>query len=212
MPVVHGVSASPFVRKVRALLEEKGVPYESKPTFGDKSPEWRRKSPLGKVPVLEDGDFTVADSSVICLYLERRHPEKPLLPSDPKDYARALWLEEWADTALAQVAGGKIFFPRVVGPRLMNQPTDEAAVEKTIRDDLPPLFDYLEAQIDGPFLVGGSLSLADLAVCTHFVNLAHAGVKVDAARWPKLAGYVAQILARPSFEKLVAEDRKLFPS
>ena len=210
MPIVHGVSASPFVRKARAFLEEKGIAYESKPTFGDKSPEWRKKSPLGKVPVLEDGDVSIPDSSVICLYIERKHPEPPLLPSDPKDYARALWLEEWADTALAQVAGGKIFFPRVVGPRLMNQPADEAAVEKTIREELPPLFDYLEAQIDGAFLVGGRLSIADLAVATHFVNLGHASVTVDANRWPKLASYVAKILARPSFEKLVAEDRALF--
>lgn len=210
MPIVHGVSASPFVRKVRAFLEEKGIPYESRPTFGDKSPEWKKKSPLGKVPVLEDGDVAIPDSSVICLYIERKYPEPSLLPSDPKDYARALWLEEWADTALAQVAGGKIFFPRVVGPRLMNQPADEAAVEKTIREELPPLFDYLEAQIGGAFLVSGRLSIADLAVVTHFVNLGHAGVSVDADRWPKLASYVAKILARPSFEKLVAEDRALF--
>ena len=208
--VVHGVSASPFVRKVRALLEEKGVAYESKPTFGDKSPEWKRKSPLGKVPVLEDDGTTIPDSSVICLYLEKRHPEPPLIPSDPAAFARALWFEEWADTALAQVAGGKIFFPRVVGPRLMNKPADEAAVETTIREELPPLFDYLEGEISGPYLVADRLTIADLAVATHFVNLAHAGVQVDASRWPKLAEYLKKILARPSFEKLIAEDRKLF--
>lgn len=211
MLIVHGANASPFVRKVRALLVEKGVEHENKAVFlGDQSPEWKRISPLGKMPVLQDGDFSVPDSSVICLYLEKKHPEPRLYPQDVHDYARALWLEEWADGALAPIAGGKVFFPRIVGPRFLKQPTDEAAVERTLREELPPLLDYLESQLNGTYFVGGSFSIADISVATHFVNLAHAKVTVDAGRWPKLAAHVRSVLGRPSFEKLVEEERALF--
>ena len=73
-----------------------------------------------------------------------------------------------------------------------------ALVEKTIKEYLPPLLDYLESQVSGPFLVGSSLTLADIAISCPFVNLQLAERPLDAARWPKLAGYVSGILARPA--------------
>ena len=66
MPTVLGVNASPFVRKVRVALAEKGIDYELNPVMPiGQSPEYLRKSPLGKVPCYEDGDFTLPDSSCI---------------------------------------------------------------------------------------------------------------------------------------------------
>ena len=92
---VHGANASPFVRKVRVVLAEKKVPYELKPIFPfGPNPEFRKISPLGKIPALVDGERSLADSSVICAYIERKHPEPSLYPSDPYEYARALWFEE----------------------------------------------------------------------------------------------------------------------
>ena len=89
----------------------------------------------------------------------------------------------------------------------MNQPTDEAAVTKAINEDLPPLFDYLESQLTGDWLAGSQFSIADVAVGTQFVNMRLAGVSVDTARWPKLSRYVARVHERPSFKKLIEEDR-----
>src|SRR5215831_7392353 len=104
MPTVYGISLSPFVRKVRVALAEKGVAYEHDPVIPvNVSPEYRKKSPLGKIPAFEDGDKTLADSSVICAYLDRVHPKPALYPSDPYDYARALWFEEYADGGLVPV-------------------------------------------------------------------------------------------------------------
>jgi glutathione S-transferase len=74
-----------------------------------------------------------------------------------------------------------------------------AAVDKALADELPPLFDYLEGQIAGRFLIGSTLSLADIAVAAPFVNLALAERPLDAKRWPKLGRYVAALVARPSF-------------
>lgn len=212
MRTVLGVSASPFVRKVRVVLAEKGLEYESVPVFpGPQAPpDWRKTSPLGKVPAYKDGDRTVNDSSVICAYIERTAPEPRLYPADPYEYARALWFEEYGDGGMTPVVGAKIFFTRIVGPRFMGQAPDEAAVEKAIAEDLPPLFDYLESQIGGDFLVGKSLTIGDVGIGTQFVNLQHAGVTPDAKRWPKLARYVAGILGRPSFSALIQEEKAAF--
>ena len=212
MRTVYGVSASPFVRKVRVALAEKNLDSELESVFpgAQAPPEFRKLSPLGKVPAFRDGDRTLADSSVICAYLERTAPEPPLYPKDPYDYARSLWFEEYGDGGLVPVFGPKIFFQRVVGPKFFNQPTDEGIVKQALENELPPLFDYLEGQLAGEFLVGGRLTIGDIGVISPFVNLRYAGVGVDAARWPKLAEYVGRILARPSFAALIKEEMAAF--
>ncbi len=209
MPTVYGVGLSPFVRKVRVMLAEKRVPYQLEPVLpGNPDPEFRRISPLGKIPAFRDGDRTLCDSSVVCQYLERIHPEPPMYPSEAYQFARALWFEEYADTTLVEVFGPKIFFPRVVGKRLMGREPDEPAVQKAIDEDVPPRCDYLESQLgDGPYLAGDRFSVADVAITTMFAHLQHADVAVDAARWPKLAAYIATHLARPTFAALIQEEK-----
>lgn len=210
---VHGVGASPFVRKVRVALAEKGLDYELEPVFPfGAGAEFRKISPLGKIPVLQEEDYYLPDSSAILDYLEAAYPEKPLFPKNPKDRGRAVFLEEYADGAIATKGTGAIFFQRVVGPRFMGQPTNEAIVKKAIEEEVPPLLDYLEDQFDGgnSFLVGDSLSIADIAVTSQFVNLAHAHYRVDAERWPRLAAYLERMMARPSFAALIAEEKAMF--
>ncbi len=105
MATVYGVSASPFVRKLRVFLDEKGIDYETKPVFpGTDDESFRAISPLGKVPAYRDEEVAISDSSVICAYLEKKHPEPPLYPTAGADYARALWFEEYADTAVVEPA------------------------------------------------------------------------------------------------------------
>jgi glutathione S-transferase len=212
MPTVHGVNASPFVRKVRVFLAEKGIPYDLEPVIPlNVSPEFRKLSPLGKVPAYTDGNVTLADSSVICAYVERVHPTPPLYPSDPYEYARALWFEEYADGGLVTIIGPKIFFPLIIAPRFFNQQPDEAAVQKVVDEELPPYFNYLESQLgDAPMIVGTRFSIGDIGLGSQFVNLRHAGFGVDAKRWPKLARYVAGVHARPSFAALIEEEAPAF--
>jgi glutathione S-transferase len=208
MRTVFGASPSPFVRKVRVVLAEKGLEYESVPAFPGPTapPDFKLRSPLGKIPYFRDGDRWLADSSVICAYLERVHPTPALHPADPYDYARALWFEEYADGGMVPVIGAKIFFPKVVAPRFFNQPCNEADVAAAIANDVPPFCDYLEGELAGDFFVGNQLTIGDIAVASVFVNLRHCGVAVDAKRWPKLAGFVQRMHARPSFAPLIAED------
>jgi glutathione S-transferase len=211
MPTVFGVNASPFVRKVRVALAEKNVPYELNPVFPQaQDEEFRKLSPLGKVPAFKDGDKGFSDSSVICLYLEKKHPSPALYPSDAHEYARALWFDEYADSAMVNVFGPKIFFEKFVAPRFFNRPTNQETVDKAIAEEVPPICAYLESQLAGDYLAGGQLSVGDIAVCSQFVNLFHAGVKIDTAKFPKLARYVARIHERPSFKACIAEEKAQF--
>lgn len=75
-------------------------------------------------------------------------------------------------------------------------------------EHLPPLFDYLESQIEGAGpLVDEAFSIADIAVTTQFVNFRfYAGFEVDAGRWPRLARYLDDAFARPSFSKLIDQE------
>ena len=82
-PLLYGVSLSPFVRKVRAVLATKQVEYELSPVMpGAMDASFRAKSPLSKVPVYQDGDFILPDSSAICAYLEFREPGRIVWSDD----------------------------------------------------------------------------------------------------------------------------------
>ncbi len=208
MPTVYGINASPFVRKVRVALAEKGVPYELDPVIPvNVSDEFKQMSPLGKIPAYRDGDRTLSDSSVICAFIERQHPTPSLYPSDAYDYARALWFEEYSDSALVGVIGPKIFFQKVVGPAFFGRTADDTIIQKAVDEELPPMLSYLESQLSGDGMIAGSqLSIGDIGIASQFVNLRHAGYGIDAVRWPKLAGYVTRIHARPSFKALIDEE------
>jgi glutathione S-transferase len=144
---------------------------------------------------------------VIIAYLERTRPEPALYPADPRDCARALFLEEYADTRLAETLSPP-FAERIVKGRFMGGEPDEEVVRAAL-DRLPELFDDLEGWIepDAEGIVGGRFSIADIAIASPFVNFQHAGESIDAERWPRLAAYVATLHARPSFKALIAEER-----
>ncbi len=209
---ILGANISPYVRKVRVYLAEKNIPYELEAVNPFAAgPEYRKISPLGKIPAMQDGDVTLADSSVICAYLERKHPQPALFPADAAAYGRALWFEEYGDGGVSTLTS-VIFRQRVVVPLLFKQQGDEAAVQACIDKDLPPIFDYLEGQLgdNATALVGGQFSIGDIGVATQFVNLRHAKCTVDAGRWPKLAKYIANVHARPSFAAVIAEEEAMF--
>ena len=206
--IVYGASLSPFVRKVLAFAAEKGVAVENRP-FSLTSPpaEFLEASPFRKIPALQDGDFSVCDSSAIVHYIEAKHPAPALIPADPRDRARTIWFEEYADTIMVAVMG-KMFFNRIVAPRFLGRPGDLAAADAAERDELPPVLDYLErhAPEPGDFLVGGAITLADIAVASPFANLRHMNVSLD--RFPRSRAWADAILARPSFAPWVEGEAK----
>lgn len=212
--IVYGGSVSPFVRKVRVVLIEKGIDYrlDQVNPFAP-APEFLAISPLKRIPVLRDTDQpepnTLPDSSVICDYLEHKYPEPALYPKGAFERARALWFEEYADSAVAETIGRGLFFERIV-KRMLRQEPDEEVCTRTLTQKIPPLFDYLEREIGThQFLVGERFSIADIAVGSMFVNFDHAGEVPSKQRWPQLSAYVARVHARPSFAALLDEERSV---
>jgi len=203
---VYGASQSPFVRKVRVVLEEKGIPYEIEHLVPiPKTPELLALHPMGKIPILRDGGVVVPDSSVICAYLEKKHPSPALLPAEPAELAKALFLEEYADTRANETIGG-IFFERFVKPNILRQATDEARVRELQERGLPPLLDYLESQApEDRDSVLARFSIADAALGAQLANLGAAGVEIDAKRWPRTVRYLQALLERPSFKTAMAQ-------
>ena len=135
---IIGSFVSPYVRKVLACMNLKGLAYEVDPItpfYGND--EFERLSPLRRIPVLIDGDFTLSDSSVICAYLDEAYPGHPLLPAEPRDRARARWLEEFADTRLGDLFIWGLFYPKIVHPIVWGEPGDEARIEKSLERGHP---------------------------------------------------------------------------
>jgi glutathione S-transferase len=210
--ILHGASASPFVRKVRVALAEKGIPYEHDPVVPfNISADYRKKSPLGKIPCFTPKEGVhIPDSSVIIAYLERTHPAKPLYPENPEQFARALFLEEYADSALVQALAVP-FFQRIIAPLFLNQKTDDAAIKTALETTAPPLLAWLEEQLGTKkFFVADRLTIADIALASPFVNFMHAGEAIDAKKYPNLARFLADMHERPSFKTCIDEERALF--
>lgn len=206
--ILYGSSLSPFVRKVMIYAAEKGIALELKQIgIGNQDPEFRAASPFGKMPGFKDGDFAISDSTAIITYLEAKHPEPSLVPETAEDKARAVWFEEFADTILVG-AGGKVFFNRVVAA-LIGREGDHAVADKALTEELPPIYDYLEKTVPAPggWLVGGRLSIADIAVASPFVNMMHCGASPDATRYPRLAAWAEWWMARDSLAPIVAREK-----
>jgi glutathione S-transferase len=206
--ILYGSSLSPFVRKVLAYAGEKGIALDLQPTgLPNPGPEFLEASPFRKMPALRDGEFALADSSAIIHYLEARQPEPALIPSDPELRGKTIWYEEFADTILTS-CGAKMFFNRIVMPRFMGREGDLAAAAAAERDELPPVLDYIErvAPDAGRFLVGDTITLADIAVASPFANLAHLDFQPDRERHGRTWAYVESILARPSFAPWIERE------
>jgi glutathione S-transferase len=207
--ILYGAPVSPFVRKVLAYAATRGIAIELVPVgIGDPNPDFVAISPFKKMPALKDGDFGISDSSAIIHYLEAKQPEGALIPVEAQSRARVIWFEEFADTILT-AAGGKIFFNRVVSPKFLGAPGDEATAKQG-ELDMVPCYDYLERVIPASgYLVNDTLTLADIAVASPFVNTTHCNVIPDPATYPKLTAFLAKIHAGPGFADWIPRERKM---
>ncbi|MES2821741.1 MAG: glutathione S-transferase family protein [Pseudomonadota bacterium] len=207
---VYGAPLSPFVRKLRLCLAEKGLEYRLEVIMPVGQPAWYRElSPLGRIPALKDGDLGLADSSVICQYLEEQYPDSTALyGANAEQRARVRWLEKYADYELAPLSTFTVFRNRVLKPT-MGKPCDEAAVQAALQDKLPPHFDYLEQVLgSAAYFVGERLSMADLAFASQLINMEHGGEALDNQRWPGLAGLMQRIKARESVQAVLPGEQR----
>jgi glutathione S-transferase len=177
---LYDAERCPYVGRVRIVLAEKRIPYESVwIDLDDKPASLYERNPAGRVPVIEEEDFCLPESAVIMEYLEERYPEPPLLPVDP------------AERALARV---RIFrhddFSR---PYYAARRGEEGARERLDRA-LGALDAVLEAQ---PFLTGREFGLADIAYVP-WIFRGQESFGLDVEPFPALAEWLGRLLERPS--------------
>ena len=201
--MVHSVPGSPFGRSVLATLEEKGAPYRLAPVVPGthRSEPHISRHPFGRVPVLEHDGFMLYETQAILRYLDRLLPAPPLTPADPRAAGRMDQVMNINDWYLFQGVCNVIAFERVVKPRLLQQPADEANVAqalpkgRTVFAELPRLLD------GNPYFVGESVSLADLLVAPQMDFLALTPEwKALSADTPNLVGWFDRMNERASMK------------
>jgi glutathione S-transferase len=206
---LYGAALSPFVRKTRAFMLEKGLEYHAIHVDPfNFPPDYDKINPLKRIPALDDDGKQLADSAVICAYLEHKHPEPALYPASPYSLARCLWFEKYADYEVAPLATFTVFRQRLLMP-LFGKACKEEKVQQVLTESLPPLLDYLESQIeDKEYLVDDRLTVADIALASQFVNLEHGGEARLLDRWPGLKAHRDRLHGRGSFQQLLEGERK----
>ncbi len=217
--LLYGVDGSPFVRKVQIVCLEKDIPFDMEEINIFDPPEWFLElSPAKRIPVMRDRGVategvagTIADSSAICQYLEKKHPDPVLYPDDAFELGRALWYEEYADTLLAARIGFG-FMRTLITPVAMGQPPDLEAARKAYHQQLPPLFTYLDGEIgDKEFLIGDNFSIADIAIVCQLIGLIITRVPFPSKTYPNLARYFENHLDRPSFRDRLEAVKPMMP-
>ncbi|GAA0282467.1 glutathione S-transferase family protein [Alteraurantiacibacter aestuarii] len=202
---IFGFPTSPYVRKAMVIAAEKGADAELVEATPHKpTPEFLAASPFRMMPAMQDGDFTLPDSTAIAFYLDAKYPQPPLLPADPQARGRVMWLDEFADTILSSSARG-VAFNRYIGPALLGLPENEeaaAAAEATAH----PALDYLEDQMPEDGWLVGEYSLADIAVASCLKTLSY-GLDVKAR--PRTAAWLGRMEARPAWRAVAELERDM---
>ena len=209
-PALYGATLSPFVRKIKVMLLEKKIDHDHESiTPFEKTPEFLKASPLGKIPYLKDANGrTVNDSSIIAMFLEESYPENPLFPEDPYERAQVRWLEEYMDTEIATLVFG-LFGQKIVRAMFMGEAVDEEVV-KAAEEKAPSVLEYLESQIHGKqFFVANMLTIADISIASAFCNLKHVDFTIDSDKFPELANWFERIVQRESFSGIMAAETEM---
>jgi glutathione S-transferase len=177
---LYDADRCPYCARVRIVLAEKGLEYETVVVDLSDRPAWiYEKNPLGKVPVLEEDAFVLPESEVIMEYLEERYPEPALWPADPAERARGRLLLERFDT--------------LSRPYYALRRGDEEA-EAKLHEQLGQLDSLLAGR---PYLTGQEFGLADVAYLPWILR-ARSSLGVDLEAHAELSGWVARASERPS--------------
>ncbi|MEK9969124.1 MAG: glutathione S-transferase family protein [Ferrovibrio sp.] len=208
MLTIYGIPFSVHTRKVSLAASFKGLPYRLEPVFPfDPPAQWRSLSPTGLIPAIQDGDFTLADSTAICLYLERAYVQNPLLPQDAKQLGQALFIDAYAGDTLFRNVVHSLFFQKVLRPKVLSQETDQAAVDQILDGVRPTVFSYLDSIAGGAHLVGERQTLADLAVVSNLLTYSYLGLEIERAKFPRLAQYFKRQIASDLVGAAIAAER-----
>jgi glutathione S-transferase len=177
---LYDADRCPYCARTRIVLAEKGIEYETVEIDLDDRPAWiYEKNPLGRVPVLEEGEFVLPESAVINEYLEERYPEPPLWPEDPGERAFGRLL---------------VFrFDQLSKPYYALRRREDGAAER-LNAELAKLNAVLDAR---PYLSGRDFGLADVAYVPWIVR-ARDRMGLELGAFGALSEWLERLSARPS--------------
>lgn len=210
--VLYGSPVSPFARKAMAVCIEKGVGFDFEAVNIKPMPDWFKEiSPMRRIPVLRDRSIseegekgTIADSSAMCSYIERKHPEPALYGKTAYGHGRALMIEEYADTTLAMAGGLGIFRP-IFFSLVQGKEPDVVKARETWANEFPAILGYLNGQLEGKeFFVEDTLTIADIAVTACMMQVALVA-EMPLEEYPALAKHYELMNERPSIAGPIAK-------
>ena len=207
MRVLYHIPLSPFCRKVRVALKEKGLPFELKlENVWERRHEFLALNPAGKVPVLVEADGTaIADSVAVTEYLQEVQPQPDLLGGNPAQRAETRRLVAWFDGKMNEEATqnlvGEKLFKRFLGRGEPDSATVRAGLAN-IRIHL----DYIAFLVERrTWLAGETFSLADIAAAAQLSCIDYIG-DVPWSRHEAARDWYARVKSRPSFRPIL-DDR-----
>jgi glutathione S-transferase len=206
MNTLYHYPLSPFSRKVRLTLAEKKIEVVLvEERYWEKSTDFLRRSPAGKVPVLKFAGRMLTESMAICEYLEDTHPTPALLPRDPLARFEARRLVAWFDDKFYQDVTTKLIGERVYRKVMGTGYPDSANVKagaRAIKFHLDYMAHLLETR---RWLAGNDMTLADFAAAAHLSCVDYTS-DVDWNRHDVVKDWYAKIKSRPAFRSLLADE------
>jgi glutathione S-transferase len=195
---IYDYPGCPFGRKVRIVLAEKELEFQSVQVDlvkgQQRSEEFRRLNPFGKVPVLEDESSVVYESTIINEYLNDEYPHPPeLLPEDSAERARIRLLVDFADRAFT--------LPVMALEREAKATEKDETRAGAAREAVGKALQMLDRELAGREYLGKEFSLADVAFAPALMMLGQVGVTIDPSL-ANVAAWKARLLGRPSIANL----------
>ncbi|MGB0658768.1 MAG: glutathione S-transferase family protein [Mangrovicoccus sp.] len=197
---------SPFCRKVRLTLAEKKLEVDLiEERYWEKDPDFMRRNPAGKVPVMRIDRKIMSESMAICEYLEDAHPEPALMPKSPEARAEVRRLVGWFDDTFHHEVTANILYERV-NRKLTGAGYPDSRNIKTGVQRIKYHLDYMAHLLDHRrWLAGDVMTLADFAAAAHLSALDYTS-DVDWHRSTVVKDWYAKIKSRPAFRGLLADQ------
>ena len=178
------------------LVEEK---------YWEPSPDFLRRNPAAKVPVMKLDGRTMSESGAICEYLEEVYPDPPLMPGTPADRYEVRRLVAWFDDKFHHEVTSKLLYERV-NKKITGQGYPDSRNVKAGASKIKYHLDYMAWLLDQRrWLAGDAMTLADFAAAAHLSCLDYIS-DVDWNRSQTVKDWYAKIKSRPSFRTILADQ------
>jgi glutathione S-transferase len=206
MRLLYHLPLSPYSRKVRLVLAEKRLPFELRTEkVWERRADYLRLNPAGTVPTLiEENELVIADSGVICEYLEEAYPDTPLMGRTLAERVEIRRLLAWFGGKFGQEVTSNLLGEKFM-KRLAGRGNPDATALRAGYANLRQHLEYIGWLSETRKWLGGSaLSMADFAAAAHLSALDFAS-DIDWSISPAAKDWYARMKSRPSFRALLTD-------